>query len=234
MAGKMIPSLVYSIGSFCSSTASCSVPAPPRQKRKAEKPTWTYIKHFMKDQGVASITPTSSFGVRTLMGLVDFKQDIVIAEYGPGTGVISTGLLNQMSAGSRLLLIERNPHFTHMLRQKYADARVIVREGSAEDVQTFMAEAGLEQADYVVSGIPFSLIPGRVREHIVAQTYAVLKPGGLFLAYQTPWQPDRHLSDHLNHHFEKVRSKIEMRNMPPLRIYAAQKHSAVLQVQVEI
>ena len=46
--------------------------------------TLTYLKNFIRDKNVASITPTSPFGVRKVCEKIDFKKRNVIIEFGPG------------------------------------------------------------------------------------------------------------------------------------------------------
>ena len=43
---------------------------------------------------------------------------------------------------------------------------------------------GHERASYVISGIPFSTLPRREREHILRQTLAVLETDGKLAVYQ--------------------------------------------------
>lgn len=49
--------------------------------------TITYLKNFVRDRNVASITPTSAIGVKKVCSKIDFHKPSVIVEYGPGTGV---------------------------------------------------------------------------------------------------------------------------------------------------
>ena len=81
--------------------------------------TLIYIMNFIKDRNVASITPTSSVGVKKVCNKIDFSQNSLIVEYGPGTGVFSKYLLRQMGEDSRLILIERNRNFNSLLKRKH-------------------------------------------------------------------------------------------------------------------
>ncbi|HZG57383.1 class I SAM-dependent methyltransferase [Paenibacillus sp.] len=187
--------------------------------------TFVYIKNFVKDRDIASITPTSSYGVRKVCSRIDFSKDQVIVEYGPATGVFTRYLLDRMTPRSKLVLIERNAEFVSILRRSFADDRLRIYRDSAECVKQIVADACPEGANYILSGIPFSFFEDDVRRRIVEETYAVLQPGGKFLPYQTFFQQDRHLLDHLSAVFPNVRHRYCLRNLPPMRIYEATKGS---------
>ncbi len=192
--------------------------------------TIAYVKNFLRDRQVASITPTSQFGVRGLCSAIDFEHSHLIVEYGPGTGVFTHYLLEHMPPDARLIAIERNKDFGTLLRHTIRDPRAVILNDSAENVMATLSACKESQADYVVSGIPFMWIPKDVKDRIIENTYKALKPGGKFLVYQTCLQMDCHLKVHLEHFFDPVVTRYEIRNFPPLRLYEATKPSAGLRV----
>jgi phospholipid N-methyltransferase len=185
--------------------------------------TLTYVKNFLRDRHVASITPTSQFGVKGLCSTIDFKQTHLIVEYGPGTGVFTNYLLKNMRSDGKLIAIERNRDFGSFLRQTIHDPRAIIFNDSAENVIDTLSACKESEADYVISGIPFMWIPDHVKDKIIQNTFKALKPGGKFLVYQTCLQMDYHLKVHLEQFFGPVRARYEIRNFPPLRLYEATK-----------
>lgn len=185
--------------------------------------TLIYIMNFIKDRNVASITPTSSVGVKKVCSKIDFSRNNLIVEYGPGTGVFSKYLLQNMAAESRLILIERNKNFNSILKKSLRDPRVIVVQESAENVLETLRSCKESEADYVISGIPFSFLDHTLKHKILYNTHRALKKGGKFLVYQTCFQTNNHLKVHLQQYFPTVHSKYELANIPPLRIYEAIK-----------
>jgi len=181
--------------------------------------TLTYLKNFIKDKNVASITPTSPFGVRKVCEKIDFKKRNVIVEFGPGSGVFSKYLLRKMTRDSKLILIELNKNFVTILQNKVRDQRVNIINDNAENVLNIIDSADEPGADYIISGIPFSFIPFNAKNSILNNTYTALKNGGKFLVYQH----SNHLKDYLKRHFDMVRIEYEIRNIPPLCIYEAIK-----------
>ncbi|MFZ2448583.1 MAG: methyltransferase domain-containing protein [Syntrophobacteraceae bacterium] len=185
--------------------------------------TFVYIMNFLRDKNVASITPTSSVGVKRVCSKIDFSRDSIIVEYGPGTGVFTKYLLDKMGEDSRLILIELNKNFKSILKNKFRDPRVIIVNESAENVLETLRSCKEAEADYIISGIPFSFLESGLKHRILYNTHRALKPGGKFLCYQTCFQTNNHLKVHLQRYFPEVSAKYELVNIPPLRIYEAIK-----------
>jgi phospholipid N-methyltransferase len=178
---------------------------------------------MLRDKQVASFTPTSLFTIRKLCGRIDFSKPITIVEYGPGTGVFTHYLLNNLTPDSTLIVIERNSDFVSILESCFHDPRLHIYHDSAENVRPILQQAGLAQADYIISGIPFSFLPTSLRQTIVEESYSCLRPGGKFLAYQTFFQIDKFLKKHLNDYFTSVDTEFCFRNAPPMRLFEAIK-----------
>ncbi len=185
--------------------------------------TLVYIMNFIKDRNVASITPTSSVGVKRVCSKIDFNRENLIVEYGPGTGVFSKYLLGHMKEDSRLVLIERNRNFKSFLQKNIKDPRMVLVHDSCENVLETLRSIKESEADYIISGIPFSFLDHDLKHRILYNTHRALKKGGKFLVYQTCFQTNNHLKVHLKKHFPIVNSKYELANIPPLRTYEAIK-----------
>lgn len=185
--------------------------------------TIVYLKNMLRDKQVASFTPTSIFGIKKVCDKIDFTKRNVIIEFGPGTGVFTRYLLDNLSADSKLILIERNPDFIKILKNDFRDPRLTIYHESAENVVELLAHSKDIQADYIISGIPFSFLPHELRNVIVKKSYNSLRPGGKFLAYQTFFQMDRYLKDYLDIYFDKVHTEFCFRNAPPMRLFEAVK-----------
>jgi len=183
------------------------------------KSTITYLKNFIKDKDVASITPSSKFCIRKVCDHIDFKRDNVIIEYGAGTGVFTRYLLQRLSKNSRLIVFETNPEFFKKLR-KIDDPRLQMYNESVEHVIDLIGESLRGEIDYIISGIPFSFLDDRTKLSILKQSLEVLKEGGKFLAYQT----SGHLKTPLKKVFGDVSTKLEFLNVPPMMIYEAVKN----------
>ena len=182
------------------------------------KSTLTYLKNFIKDKDVASVTPSSKLLIKRVCGYIDFSKDNIIVEYGAGTGVFAKYLLNHLTPGSDLILFETNVDFYRKL-QEICDPRVQVFNDSVEHVIELLQGKYLKEVDYVISGIPFSFLDPESKISILMQTRELLRSGGKFLAYQT----SGHLKDPLQEVFGNVSTELEFLNVPPMMVYESVK-----------
>lgn len=141
-----------------------------------------------------------------------------VVELGPGTGGTTRALLAAMPPQASLLSIEISPDFIATL-QAIDDRRLIVHHGSAEHLTEILRQHDVASVDAIVSGIPFSLLRPEGRRQVVDAIWSALAPGGRFVAYQVCGRI-RTLAKPL---FGPARVAVELRNLPPLRIYAWSK-----------
>ena len=177
---------------------------------------------FRHPRMLGSIVPSSRFLIRELLAPIDWKRARVIVEYGPGVGGITAEVLRRMPSDGVLIAIEMNPDFVSYLHGALRDPRLRVVEGSAESVDEVLRRCGQSQADYIISGIPFSTIPAPLRERILRKTRAALAPGGAFLVYQFS---TRVLQD-LKRIFGVVARKFEPLNVLPAHLFICQPQAA--------
>jgi len=181
-----------------------------------------FFKTFIKDRDVASIIPTSIRCVKKVCTHIDFTKDFVLVEYGPGDGVFTRFLLEKMSPGSRLILIEANEDFAGHLKETINDSRVTVHNILAGDVESVIDGEDMGNIDYVLSGIPFSFLDKDRKRIVLQATKNILKKGGKFLAYQT----SGHLKKPVMEVFGNYDIEMEMLNIPPYLIYDVVKNGS--------
>lgn len=188
------------------------------------KETLAYIKNFVRDRHIGSITPTSQYAVEQICKKIDFPSTQTVIEYGPGRGVFTRYLLQKLPAHARVIAIEANQDFFLSLQAKLQDPRLTLIHGRAENVRDILAPLGIHQVDVVISGIPFSFFDQHLKDMIISNTKAVLKKDGQFIIYQfvVP-SPDNHriLLHSLKSQLPLVRKSVELLNIPPLRVYEA-------------
>lgn len=174
-----------------------------------------FFKTFIKDRDVASIIPTSLRCVKKVCTHIDFTKDFLLVEYGPGNGAFTTFLLEKMTPGSRLVLIEANEDFIRQLNDKIDDPRVVIHNTLAGQVEDALNPEDVGNVDYVLSGIPFSFLDKERKREVLLATKKILKEGGKFLAYQT----SGHLKKPVMEVFGNYDIEMEMLNIPPYLIY---------------
>lgn len=143
-------------------------------------------RHFFKE-GIKDIKTTGSL-MRSSKHLclkmienIDFSVPNVIVELGAGDGVITEHILEKMHPESKLLSFEINPKFCDIIRNRFDDPRLILIEDSAEKVGYYLDQIGAKDgADYVVSALPFVMLPDQLGVDIVSACKKHMKPGALF------------------------------------------------------
>ena len=183
-------------------------------------PKILFLQQFLRHpRMVGSVIPTSRTAIRALLDEVNWGGVTCVVEYGPGTGVFTRGLLDRMPRDAKLIAIDTNPLFIAHLRATIADQRLICVEGSATDVEQIIRQNGLDAADYIISGLPFSTLPPPVATHIADATARAIRPGGAFLVYQY----SKFVQPLLDRNFAQVKSKMVWRCVPPARLFWARK-----------
>lgn len=123
-------------------------------------------------------TPTLARAMTDGIGLETAR---VVVEYGPGTGPVTSQILARIPADCRFIAIERNGEMVRVLRERFPQVRLY--EDDAGEVRAICAREGIApaQVDAIVSALPFTLMPRAVQERILAETGAMLRPGGSFV-----------------------------------------------------
>ena len=149
----------------------------------------------------------------------------LIVELGPGTGPVTRSLIETGVARERLALVEYDPGFCRLLRERFAPAMII--QGDAYDLPRTLAELAGQSIGAVVSSLPLLNQPPERREKLIGDAFALMGPSGLFVQFtyglQSPIPPevcaDRYVA---------VRSRPILLNLPPARVwtYRLEGHAA--------
>nr|WP_297459379.1 rRNA adenine N-6-methyltransferase family protein [uncultured Halomonas sp.] len=190
--------------------------AKPRNPPSKREQLSLFARNFFKHpKMLGSIIPSSPFLVKRMLGQVDWERARVLVEYGPGIGTFTQEILRRMHPEAVLIVLETNEDFVSYLNRTYPDPRLQIIHGSAEDIQTTLAEREIDKADYVIAGIPFSTIPDTIKENILRATQRVIAPQGAFLLYQ--FSPN--ILPHLHKTFSNVKRTFEPLNFLPAHFY---------------
>ena len=174
-----------------------------------------FFKRFLKRPfQIASIVPSSKALVERVASKIDFSKPRVIAEYGPGEGVHSREIARRMTADSHLLLFELDGALARALeRQFIADQRVHVIHGDAASLPFELKRHGFTSCDYILSGIPFSILKIDKKRALLRKTYDALQEGGKFIIYQVTNELRQHATV-----FQTADSEYFLQNIPPMFI----------------
>jgi phosphatidylethanolamine/phosphatidyl-N-methylethanolamine N-methyltransferase len=192
---------------------------PDRIKRRFGRslgPWGVFFKGFIKHPVmVGSIIPSSGRTVEKMLSPVDWNKTRLFVEYGPGVGTFCQPVLDKLRPDATLLVIDLNEDFVEYLRKTFRDSRFIAVHGSAADVREIIAQFGFKNADYILSGLPFSTLPDNLGPIIAEETAKAIRPGGAFLAYQFRARA----RDFMEPHFRKIDSGFEIWNILPCHLF---------------
>lgn len=167
---------------------------------------------------VGYLVPSTPFLTRQTAGLIDFRKAGTVVELGPGEGCHSRRILRRMKPDSRLILIELDDHFAAHLKEQFAgESRVSVVHANALDLAETLISMGAVEPDYIVSGLPLTIMTRELREKLISSIALAMGPSSRFITYQASLS----ISDH--HHFDLVRKKHCLLNVPPLYVMELRK-----------
>ena len=173
---------------------------------------------FLHDKKVASIFPSSKKTVDYICNLINFNKNLIIVEYGPGNGALTKEILKLMNNHSRIIAIETNKKLA-LFHKNIKDKKLIVVRDNAKNVENILNKLNIKKVDYVISGIPFSMINLSDRNKIIKKTKDVLSDKGTFFVYQFK----KDIEKDLDKYFPNIKKHHEIINIPPLIIFECEK-----------
>jgi phosphatidylethanolamine/phosphatidyl-N-methylethanolamine N-methyltransferase len=105
----------------------------------------------------------------------------VVVELGSGTGAITAALVARGIAPERLILIEADPHFCALLKQRYPAACVL--SGDAYAAPRMLRELGVGPIAAVVSGLPLLTQKPVKRQRLLLGLLRLGVPGSAFVQF---------------------------------------------------
>jgi phosphatidylethanolamine/phosphatidyl-N-methylethanolamine N-methyltransferase len=167
---------------------------------------------------MGAVMPSGKVLARTMAQYVDPNSDAPVIELGPGTGPITSALIERGVDPARLVLVEYNPGFCALLRERYPRARVV--QGDAYALRATLKKALAEPASAVVSGLPLMTKPMRTRLKLIRDAFVALAPGAPFIQFTYSVTPP--IPKSLSGVHTQASDRIWM-NLPPARVWVYRK-----------
>ena len=175
----------------------------------------TFLKEFWKERKmVGSIHPSSKWLSRRMCAPIDLQNAKTIVEFGPGDGCITKEIIRRMGPDTQLIVFEMHQAFVDKFLQ-FGDPRVRVICDSAEHLDRYLEEMGIEKVDAIISSLPLTNFPKTVKENILNVSVASLKKEGVYMQYQYMTTAMKLLKSK----FSKVKLGFVPRNIPPAFVY---------------
>ncbi|MEA2881703.1 MAG: phosphatidylethanolamine/phosphatidyl-N-methylethanolamine N-methyltransferase [Bradyrhizobium sp.] len=168
---------------------------------------------------MGAVMPSGKLLARTMAQYVDVNSEGPVVELGPGTGAITSALIERGVDQSRLVLVEYNPGFCALLRDRYPRARVV--QGDAYALKDSLRKILEAPASAVVSGLPLVTKPMLTRLKLIRDAFAALAPGAPFVQFTYSVAPP--IPKSLPGVSTQASERIWM-NLPPARVWVYRKH----------
>jgi len=174
---------------------------------------------------VAYVLPSSKALVKRVLDKMDFGKARVFVEFGAGEGCYTRELAKRLAPDAKLLVFELDAHLADHLRKQFRhDERVIVYSQDAATFRDELQKLGIREADYVLSGIPFSYLEPKKKKEILRAVHEGLTTDGQFVVYQVTPELKAHTRMFAAHEVEYF-----LANIPPMFIVACHKSEITLQ-----
>ena len=173
-----------------------------------------FIRSWMeKPLAMGAVAPSSKVLARNMARYVDPNEDGPVIELGPGTGPVTEALIEHGVDPRRLVLVEFDPTFCQLLRQRFPQADVV--QGDAYRLRETLTHYTRHDAAAIVSGLPLMTKPRRTRLRLLSDALALLKPGAPFVQFTYAVVPPiPKLAGLTVEASERI-----WRNMPPARVW---------------
>jgi len=194
--------------------------AGPAARRRFQDGLLFLAKWLRSPMKVAAVMPSGADLAVAMAAEIPADADGWVLELGGGTGALTRGILDRGVPQERLIVVERDPAFARILRERFPGAHVV--EGDAGEIAAAVASAGASgdrPLAAVVSGLPILTFPATLQERILKGCFALLRPGGAFVQFTygfgPPVPPDRLARWGLR----PVAGGHALRNVPPAHVW---------------
>ena len=167
---------------------------------------------------MGAVMPSGRVLARTMAQYVDINSSGPVVELGPGTGAITSALIEHGVDQKRLVLVEYNPGFCALLRDRYPHAKVV--QGDAYALRDSLWNVLSAPASAVVSGLPLVTKPMLTRLKLIRDAFAALAPGAPFVQFTYSVAPP--IPKSLPGVSTEASERIWM-NLPPARVWVYRK-----------
>jgi phosphatidylethanolamine/phosphatidyl-N-methylethanolamine N-methyltransferase len=189
-------------------------PKPPRLDDEVR-----FLRSWIeKPLHMGAVMPSGRVLARTMAQYVDIDSSEPVVELGPGTGAITSALIEHGVDQKRLVLVEYNPGFCALLRDRYPHAKVV--QGDAYALRDSLWNILSAPASAVVSGLPLVTKPMLTRLKLIRDAFVALAPGAPFVQFTYSVAPP--IPKSLPGVSTEASERIWM-NLPPARVWVYRK-----------
>lgn len=152
--------------------------------------TLFFRRWLSEPRQLGTLAPISRKLARSACNLLKDPACLKVVEIGAGTGRLTRALIDYGVKAENLTAIDLDQTFCNFLRSSLPKIDVI--QGDAANLPQLLDKSLIGSVDVVYSVIPLMYLDPGLRETILTQSLAVLRPGGKFYhVCYTPISPFR-------------------------------------------
>jgi phospholipid N-methyltransferase len=141
-----------------------------------------FIREFLKNpRQIGAISPSSPYLTAEIVRQAGVKKARTIVEFGPGTGSFTREILRQKQKSAFFVGIEANSRLVEILKQELPEATILA--DSAENTRKILTDYHQNEADCIVSGLPWASFPPELQDKLLNAAMESLRPGGRFATF---------------------------------------------------
>ena len=115
---------------------------------------WKFLKN---PRQVGACCASSPALCREITSSIGIENASLVAELGPGTGVITEEICSKLKPGAKIAAVELDEAMAAGIERRFSD--VTVFRGCASQLDVMLKDRALPKADVVISGLPFRHLP---------------------------------------------------------------------------
>ena len=141
-----------------------------------------FLKNFIKKpRMIGSVIPSSRKLSKKMASQINYDNANCILELGPGVGPYTDIILKKKKSSTKYFAFEKNEDMVKILKKKFPDIKIY---NKAEQMTDVIRNDKIEGIDYIISGLPFTVLEKDIRNSILEQSYDNLEKGGKFITFQ--------------------------------------------------
>lgn len=178
-----------------------------------------FLQGFIKKPTtVGAIAPSSPELALKMIEDVKADEKNVVLEIGCGTGAITKYLQKLIPNRKSYIGIEIERNFVDSLEAEFPNLNIVC--GDACNASEIIAEHQLGKVSYIISGLPFVVLPKEVSDGILDEVDKMMEKGCLFRTFQYAHgynlSPAKKFRQRLNEKYGTVeKSSLVLKNIPP-------------------
>lgn len=178
-----------------------------------------FIKAMLENpMGVGAIAPSSKALVQQMIEGISPNKDEIILELGVGTGAVTGAIAEILPDFESYLGVEIDPRLTSYVQEQFPNLNIVnIDACGAFDLHKKLKMGSVR---YILSGIPFVLLPKDVSKKIFDEIGTFMEGGCEFRTFQYVHGyyslPAKRLRSYMSERFGTMhKSPVVMRNIPP-------------------